>query len=177
MLMELTLDIILIVMALLLAFVGFIGDILPGLPGTAFSYLALVAGACTSYSTISGWTLGVWFVVSVLVIVADFVFPALMTKAFGGTKYGTWGATIGIVAGFLIGNVFGLILGPFIGAMLGELIHDKQDAARALKVGFGSFMAFIFGTGLKLFASVWMLAILIADSWRMISNAWDGLWA
>ena len=130
---------------------------------------------CSS-DLISGWTLGVWFVVSVLVIVADFVFPALMTKAFGGTKYGTWGATIGIVVGFLMGNVVGLILGPFIGALAGELIHDSQDKARALKVGFGSFMAFIFGTGLKLFTSVWMFAIMIADSWTMISNAWNGLW-
>ena len=170
-------DIVLIVVALILTLVGFIGDIFPGLPGTAFSYLALVAGAFTSYSTISGWTLGVWLVVSVLVIVADFVFPALMTKAFGGTKYGTWGATIGVVVGFLVGNIFGVIVGPFVGAFVGELMHDKQDTSKALKVGFGSFMAFLFGTGLKLFTSAWMLVILLTDSWGVISEAWDGLWA
>ncbi len=169
-------DILLLILALVLSLVGLAGCIVPVLPGTAFSYLGLLAAALTSYSTISRSSLWIWLVVSIAVIAADFVFPAMMTKRFGGSRYGSIGATVGIFVGLLAGHA-GVILGPFLGAVIGELLHDKTDTQRALRVGFGSFMAFIVGTGLKLFTSIWMFAILLGDLWPVVRGFFSSLFA
>lgn len=162
-------DIFLSILALLLSLIGLAGCIVPVLPGTAFSYLGLVAAFMTSFSTLSQTTLWIWLAVSLLVIAADFVFPALMTKKFGGSRYGSVGATVGIFVGLLAGPA-GVILGPFFGAVVGELLFDKNDTRRAVRVGFGSFMAFIAGTGLKLVTSLWMLALLLKDLWPAVRD-------
>jgi uncharacterized protein YqgC (DUF456 family) len=43
----------------------------------------------------------------------------------------------------------GIILGPFVGAIAGELING-DDLQKAVRSGFGSFLGYIFGTGVKL---------------------------
>ena len=67
-----------------------------------------------------------------------------------------------MVVGLFCGPM-GLILGPFIGAVVGEMTVNRDDSAKALKVGFGAFLSFIVGTGLKLIASIAMLVYIIGD--------------
>ena len=163
-------DFLLVFIALLMSFIGLLGCVIPVLPGTAFSYLGLLAAFMTSYSTIPASAMWIWLIVSVGVILADFVFPAVMTRFFGGTRYGAIGATVGIFVGLLAGPA-GVVLGPFFGAVVGELLHDKNDPWSAMKSGFGSFMAFVVGTGLKLLTSIWMLSVLLADLWPVVKGA------
>lgn len=47
---------------------------------------------------------------------------------------------IGVVVGLFMGGFVGIILGPFFGAVLGELLHNRQDAGRALLVGWDRFL-------------------------------------
>lgn len=162
-------DIFLSITAIVLSLIGLAGCIIPVLPGTVLSYGGLLCGFFCSYSTIDPVSMWIWLAVSLAVIAADFFFPAMMTKAFGGTRAGAIGATVGIFLGLTAGPV-GIILGPFFGAVVGELLHDKRDPATALKVGFGSFAAFIVGTGLKLITSIWMLAILLHDMWSPLKE-------
>ena len=89
--------------------------------------------------------------VAVVVTILDYIVPVWGTKKFGGTKYGTRGATVGLIIGLFLGPP-GIILGPFIGAVVGELIF-KDDMKYALKAGFGSLLGFLTGIGLKLAAS------------------------
>ena len=163
-------DFLLVFIALLMSSIGLLGCVIPVLPGTAFSYLGLLAAFMTSYSTIPASAMWIWLIVSVGVILADFVFPAVMTRFFGGTRYGAIGATVGIIVGLLAGPA-GVVLGPFFGAVVGELLHDKNDPWSAMKSGFGSFMAFVVGTGLKLLTSIWMLSVLLADLWPVVKGA------
>ena len=58
----------------------------------------------------------------------------------------------------------GIILGPFAGAVLGELLNDRSDVPKAFLVGFGSFLAFVVGTGVKLAASAGMLIVTLIYS-------------
>ena len=44
-------------------------------------------------------------------------------------------------------------------------LHDRNDRAKALRVGFGSFLSFIVGTGLKLIAAVGMFLHIAADTY------------
>ena len=62
------------------------------------------------------------------------------------------------------------ILGPFFGAVIGELIHDRSDSAKAFRSGFGSFLAFIAGTGLKLVAAIWMICLVWSDTYPVVKN-------
>ena len=67
-------------------------------------------------------------------------------------------------------RIFGVILGPFFGAVIGELIHDRSDSAKAFRSGFGSFLAFIAGTGLKLVAAIWMICLVWSDTYPVVKN-------
>lgn len=148
------------ILALVCAAVGVVGCVAPILPGTPICYVAILlcqwAGA--------GFTteeLILWAAIAVVVTLIDNFLPVWMTKRFGGSKAATRGSMIGIIVGFF-GGPIGLILGPFFGALIGELTHNGSDSARAFKVAFGSFAAFICGTGIKLIASIHLTAKVIA---------------
>lgn len=145
-------DIVLAVAALLLIVFGFLGSALPVIPGPPIAwggYLLLkwtrfIEGSETAYDT-SLWIL-LFF--TVLVVVLDYVVPVWGTKKWGGSKAGMWGATIGLIVGLFLGPI-GIIAGPFLGAFLGERISGKQQK-EALRAGWGSFLGFLFGVGMKL---------------------------
>lgn len=166
-------DLFLAILALLLSVVGIIGCIVPALPGNVLSYAGLLLVACTDYAEIDAASLVLWFVLTLLVIAADFYLPAWMTRRFGGSRAGAVGATVGVFAGIFLFPPFGILLGPFFGAVLGELTHDRRDASRALRSGFGSFLAFVVGTGLKLFVALWLFGVVIAAVWPAFTN-WIG---
>ena len=157
-------DLLLSVVALLLAFVGIIGCIVPLIPGNVLSYLALVCIACCSFSEPGTLYMVILLLLSAAVMAADFFLPALMTRRFGGTRAGAIGATVGVFVGFLFGPL-GIIFGPFFGAILGELTHDKKDSKKAIRSGVGSFLAFIVGTGLKLAVAIYLLCVVVAECW------------
>jgi uncharacterized protein YqgC (DUF456 family) len=97
----------------------------------------------------------------VVVTLLDYVVPIWGTKKFGGSKYGTRGATVGLFVGIFLGPL-GLILGPLIGAFIGEMIF-RDDIAYAFKAGFGSLLGFLTGIGLKLAASLIMTFYFIKE--------------
>ena len=156
-------DCVLSISALLLIAVGTVGCIVPIIPGVILSYGGLLCWYFCSWSTVSASWMWGFLALTAAVSAADYFLPAFMTGVFGGTKAGMRGATAGLVVGILLGSIPGAIFGPFAGAIVGELIHDSSDVLRALKVGFGSFIAFVIGTGLKLYLSVWMFVRVWSD--------------
>ncbi|HIY69370.1 MAG TPA: DUF456 domain-containing protein [Candidatus Alistipes intestinigallinarum] len=163
-------DILLSISAFLLAILGIAGCIVPALPGTLLSYGGLLCAYFTSYSQMGLAALWVWLAVCIVVSVADYFLPAWMTKRFGGSRAGSIGATVGVFVGFFFLPPIGIILGPFLGAVIGELLHDRNDRAKALVVGVGSFLSFIVGTGIKLIASIGILVHVAADTWPALRN-------
>ena len=152
---KISMETFLSIIALLCGIVGIIGSIVPILPGPALTFIGLVCAYFGSAGSITTSTLWVWGVVTIVVCVMDYILPAYFSRMFGGSKAGMTGATIGIFAGMFMGPI-GVIVGPFAGAVLGEMISEHRTLEEALKVGFGSFLSFIVGTGIKLVVTVIM---------------------
>ena len=163
-------DVFLIITAIVCSVAGVAGCIIPIIPGPVLSFLAVLCAYLCKGSDIATAELWMWLAVTAAVTVMDYILPAYMARWFGGTKAGTRGAFVGMIVGMIFFNIPGVIFGPFVGAVAGELLHDSSDGAHALKVGFGSFLSFIVGTGVKLVASVWMLTVVWADTFAAVKT-------
>ena len=141
-----------ICLGIILTITGILGCVLPFMPGPPLNYAAILLLHFTSGFQFSNRFLIVWAIVTVAVVVLDYIIPVWGTKKFGGSKQGVWGSVIGLIAGMFFFPPLGIIIGPFIGAFAGELIAGK-NSKDALKSGFGSFVGFITGTVLKLIVS------------------------
>lgn len=141
-------DILLIIGGAILMIVGLLGSVLPVLPGLPLSYIGILLLHFTSIVQFSPAFLIVWLLIVIAMQVFDYFIPIWGTKFFGGSKYGTWGSTIGIIVGLFF-SPWGIILGPFVGAVIGELLYGKQFAL-ALKAGLGAFIGFLTGTFAKI---------------------------
>ncbi len=145
-------DYFLIAFGIVFIILGLAGCVLPVIPGPPLSYIALLLLHFTSGSQFSERFLITWAVLTIIVVLLDYLVPLWGTKAFGGSKQGMWGSLIGLFAGMFFFPPFGIIIGPFLGAFIGELSTGKE-AGMALKSGFGSFVGFLAGIVIKLIAS------------------------
>jgi uncharacterized protein YqgC (DUF456 family) len=167
-------DILLIILGAICLLLGLVGCVAPVVPGVPLSYLGLWLLHWTERVQFSWQFLLIWAVVTIVIQVLDYFIPAWGTKKFGGSKYGVWGSTIGLLAGLFMGPM-GIILGPFIGAVLGEMIYfnrhpqsaDNQaansDFNRALRAGLGSFIGLLTGTVLKLICCGMMVFYFVKE--------------
>ena len=144
---------VLIVVAILLALVGLVGAVVPGIAGTPFSFLALLTLSFVKGIDYSTKFLLIMGLIGAVVFALDYVVPIWGTKKLGGTKAGVRGSTIGLFLGLFITFVFpvgfiAVLLGPFIGAYVGEKLAGTEDH-KAWRAAFGSFVGFLLGTGIK----------------------------
>ena len=150
-------EILLVILAFALLLIGLLGAVLPILPGPPLSFVGLLLMRISGRADFTVVFILIWAAVTVIVTVMDYLLPALMTKRFGGSRLATIGSILGLIAGIFFFPPLGMIAGPFFGALAGELIHNSKNGAKALKVAFGAFLAFIVGTGAKLIVSGIML--------------------
>ncbi|MCB8995218.1 MAG: DUF456 domain-containing protein [Bacteroidales bacterium] len=153
-------DVLLTALGILLLLIGIIGCILPLIPGPPIAFFGMLMLVFTRYVSPEYLTnyknlLWIFALVTIIVTVLDYVVPVWGTKQFGGTRAGTWGAAAGVVIGMIFFGPLGIILGPFLGAFLAELISGRDEKS-SLRAGFGSFIGFILGVGLKLSATFLM---------------------
>ena len=157
--MEIWTDIGIGVFATVICIIGVLGSFLPIIPGPPISFGGMWLLQLQNEAPFSTRELIFWFIAVAVITILDYVIPSIGTKKFGGSKYGVWGSTIGIVVGLFI-PPFGIILGPAIGAFAGELIYQKK-ADVAFKAAIGSFLGFLAGTFLKFIVTFTILIIVV----------------
>ncbi len=147
-------DIILIILAGILMFVGIIGCFLPILPGPPISYGGLLLMQLQSEAPFSTKFMIIWLAITIVVTGLDYVIPAYGTKRYGGSRLGVVGTFVGLIVGLFFSPV-GIIIGPLLGALAGEYLAGKESK-EAMRAAWGSFMGFLVGTLVKLVASIFM---------------------
>ena len=143
-------NIALIIIGLILAIAGMVGCILPIIPGPILSFSALILLSwIKNWQIFSQTFLIVMGVLTVLLIILDYVAPALGAKKYGASKRGMWGSAIGMIIGIFFIPPWGMIVGAFVGALAGELASGKSGRT-ALRAGWGILVGNVLGIGLKL---------------------------
>lgn len=114
----------------------------------------------------------VTFGVVLIITILDYVIPAVGTKQFGGSKYGTFGAVVGVIVGLFTPLPGGIIMGAFLGAFIGEFIRHQQPG-QALKAAFGAFVGFLVSTGMQLIVALTFFFLylkMLTDNWSTIKQ-------
>ena len=132
--------------ASLLLVLGLLGCVIPVIPGPALSYAAMLLLLPTRFAPSLGECVA-FGVACTVVLVLDYVVPALGAKRFDCSRWGIAGCMAGTVIGMFFGFP-GLVLGPFLGAVAGELAAGKKIGS-SMRGGFGAFLGFVFGVLLK----------------------------
>jgi len=155
-------NIVLVVFAFLFLLAGLLGSVIPVIPGPPLSFLGLLLLQWSGYGEFNSAFLTVWAVITAAVTIMDNLLPAWLTKRFGGSRKAVIGSVLGLILGMVFFAPYGIVVGPFLGALAGELLNNKNTNNnagfdKALKVAFGAFLAFIVGTGAKLFIGISLL--------------------
>ncbi len=155
------LDYIGLVLGGFLILLGFLGSILPILPGPPLSFIGLLLFAfIRNFSPPLTPTLMVLLLLlTVAVTVIDYLLPFLGAKRYGSSKWGVYGSIGGMIIGAFL-SPLGMILGALIGGILVEWFVSRKEK-QALKAGWGILVGSLFGMVLKLGTSGVMAYYLI----------------
>ncbi len=126
-----------IIIGAVLVILGIIGSIIPALPGPVLSFLGILflfiekGSGAVPFSTLS-----IFGIITIFLILLDYVAPIYGARRFGASKKGTWGAVVGALVGIIFFPPLGIFLGSLIGAILGEIYGGKK-LEQSLKAGLG----------------------------------------
>ena len=152
-------EIVLLILGIAALLTGLAGAVLP-LPGPPLSFLGLLLLKGSGYAEVSTPALIVIGIITLIITVLDYYVPIWGVKKFGGTSYGAWGTTLGLIAGLFVPIPGGLFLGAFLGAFAGELIAGLSHQ-NALKAAFGSFLGFLAGMFMKILLCLVMIGYAV----------------
>lgn len=148
--------------------VGFIGCVIPALPGPILAFLAIILISIPgAWALFPVWVVVVLGLLALFATVMDNVLPALSSKKAGANKAGIWGSIIGMIAGSFLTPI-GTIVGAFVGALLGEVIFHKENE-EPLKAALGVFKGTVLAILLKLVSTGVVAFYFVRGSIRLFS--------
>jgi len=155
---------------LLVMFVGVMGNVIPGIPGTPL----ILAGAVGHQLYFAGQGGVGWGWVAVLAAFGllalglDYLATLIGAKKLGATWKGMVGAVLGVIVGVFVFPPIGLVVGPFVGAMGFEWAFGRE-ARESAKAGIGAVLGLALGVLGKLICSVVMMALFAFAAWPSAS--------
>lgn len=148
------------VVFLLTFVVAALGVVLPLLPGVPVAALgALAAAAIMGFERFGVLVLVQVGLLVVLSQLLDVLGTWVGSKAYGAGRAGTWGGIVGSFVGIIAFPPWGFLFGAVIGAVLAELLVGRTPAA-ALRSGLGAFVGTLGGTVAKLVIMV-VIGVLV----------------
>ena len=147
------------VIVIILFIVGFVGVFFPIIPGVFAIYLAFfIYGTFFSFAKLGFWFWAFETTFLGVIIVADYLIPALGIQKTGGSKKAIWGAVIGLTIGPFLLPILGLILGPFVGAYIGQLMEHKNES-NLLDIALSAAVSVLTSSIVKIVVQVLMVVV------------------
>ena len=154
-------DVLLWSLVVVLIVAGVAGTLLPALPGSALVFGGLLLGAwIDDFTRVSGVTVAVLGVLTVISWVVDYLSGLLGAKKVGATRQAVIGAAIGTLVGVFTG-LWGLIFMPLVGAAIGEYLAIR-DTVRAGRVGVATWIGMVIGAVVKIAITFLMIGVFVA---------------
>ena len=147
-------------LVVLLIVAGIAGTLLPMLPGTALVFAGLLLGAwIDDFTRVSGLTVGVLGVLTLVSWAVDYLSGLLGAKKVGATPQAVVGAALGTLLGIFTG-LWGLIFMPLAGAAIGEYIAIR-DLVQARRVGVATWIGMMVGAVMKIAITFLMIGVFV----------------
>lgn len=154
------LEILLWIIIIVLFLIGLIGVFFPFLPDTIPLWIGFVLYHFMLAEPGMGLSASFWWgmvAITILIFGADFFANAYFVKKYGGSQWSSIGAILGVIAGIFVFPPFGMLILPFLFVLAIEMGFYGKTGERAMKVAFGTLVAFL-GSGLvKVFLQVLMI--------------------
>jgi uncharacterized protein YqgC (DUF456 family) len=146
-----------------LMLIGFVGVLVPILPGTTLILIAALLHKWILPGDLTATTL--WFIALFwfLSVLADLGGVLLGTRWFGGSKWGMAGASGGALVGIFF-SIPILILGTMLGAVVAEKLLAKKTHGAAMKSGVGAAVGFVISTIARLACALVMIALFLISA-------------
>jgi uncharacterized protein YqgC (DUF456 family) len=152
---------VLILITSLMILIGLLGIFLPFLPGVPIAWLGIFIYAYfTNFETLPLLTVLIFFLLTLLTIVLDFVAPLIGAKKYQASSQGILGASLGLILGIFVFGPLGIILGPLAGAFFGEILAGKESS-QALRSASGTLIGLLVGSLIKILVIMIMAGFFI----------------
>ena len=152
--------IVLWTVAIVLIAIGFVGTIVPAVPGVTLIFAGMALGAwIDGFARIPAWVLVMLGALAAIAWAVDFAAAAFGAKRVGGSGRAIVGAALGTIAGIFTG-LWGLVFMPLVGAAIGEY-SAQRDLRRAGKVGVATWIGLLLGTAVKIAIVFTMVGIFV----------------
>lgn len=163
---------------LVMMFIGVIGAIIPGLPGSSIILAAILIWSIATGFTGVGLPLILIFIVLILSAGVEYLALYWGVQQSGASKWSTYGAIAGMTLGFfgllpalpIGGPLVGVLVGAILGAFLGEYLYCKdleyaERIRQASKVSLSIVVASIIGNIIEAFLAALAVIIFIVSTW------------
>jgi uncharacterized protein YqgC (DUF456 family) len=151
-----------LLLALLAMGAGWVGTVIPGVPGASLIFLvALGHRLYYGEQGISYWVLALLGGLALLATVVDYLTSVMGAMKGGASRKGLIGAILGATIGVFF-SLPGLLLGPFLGAFLLEWLGGRPPK-EAIRAGVGATLGMLAGTLGKFVCCGFMILLFAAD--------------
>ncbi len=163
---------------LALMFIGVIGAIIPGLPGSSIILAAILIWSFATGFNGVGLPLVLIFIVLILSAGVEYLALFLGVQKAGASNWSTYGAIGGMTLGFLGllpalpigGPLIGILFGAIIGAFIGEYLYrnnleSRERIRQSFKVSLSVVVASIIGNIIEAFLAALAVIIFIISTW------------
>ncbi len=155
-----------LILTVILMMIGFIGAIVPGIPGIGLMFLsALLYGVVSQFQQISIVWIVIFGILTLISFALNYITSIMTAKKFGATKFGMIGGIVGTIVGGIVLNIPGLFLGQFVGMLFGEIYGGKSLQPSA-KAGFGGVIGYILGMTINVSIAFFMMAVFLFKTIR-----------
>lgn len=149
---------------IILSFIlGFVGVVVPVIPSVLMYWVGFLVYHFLINSDELSWMFWIIaFVLTVIVLISDFIANSYFVKKYGGTKKGEAAAIIGVVIGMFVYPPFGIIFVPFVLVLIIEFIGSR-NFDQALKASIGSLLAFLSSAAFNVVVYILLIIWFLLD--------------